>query len=466
MANDRYDLLVVGSGPGGQQAAIQAAKLDKRVGLIERKPYLGGVSLQTGTIPSKALREAAFLASRFAAQGMREAFPRRPGMGSDFLSDAVQKKDTVVEKSESILLGKLLAAGVTIIPGEAGFHDPHTLRIAGISGKTEYLSADVIVLATGSRPRRPADVPFDKERVLDSTSILRMRRLPASLLVIGGGVIACEFATIFAPLGVGVTVVDSHEQLLAYLDEDIAGNLMENMLDMGITLHLRARVKSIHREGERVQLLTDVDELHEADALLYAMGRQPNFDRLNLDRAGLVADDRGWVRVDEHFRTPVPHIYVIGDLVGRPSLASTAMEQGRLVANIAFGKKGVPSPAPLPMAIYTIPELSYAGETERELAQREADYVAGKAGYGATARGQIIGDYRGTLKLLADRATRRLLGVHIIGEGASELVHVGQMLMGCNGTVDMLAANVFNYPTLAECYKTAALDCIDQLGEA
>lgn len=466
MANDRYDLLVVGSGPGGQQAAIQAAKIDKRVGLIERKPYLGGVSLQTGTIPSKALREAAFLASRFSTQGMREAFSRRPGMGSDFLSDAVQKKDTVVEKSESILLGQLLAAGVTIIPGEAGFHDPHTLRIAGTSGKTEYLSADVIVLATGSRPRRPEDVPFDKDRVLDSTSILRMRRLPASLLVVGGGVIACEFATIFAPLGVSVTVVDSHDQLLAHLDEDIAGNLMEHMLDMGITLHLGSRVKSIRRQGERVQLLTDADALHEADALLYAMGRQPNYDRLNLDRAGLVADDHGWVRVDEHFRTPVQHIYIIGDLAGRPSLASTAMEQGRLVANIAFGKKSAPSPAPLPMAIYTIPELSHAGETEKQLLERGTQYVAGRASYAATARGQIIGDYRGMLKLLAERTTRRLLGVHIIGEGASELVHVGQMLMGCNGTVDMLAANVFNYPTLAECYKAAALDCIDQLGDA
>ncbi|MGA7802151.1 MAG: Si-specific NAD(P)(+) transhydrogenase [Gammaproteobacteria bacterium] len=465
MAHERYDLLVVGSGPGGQQAAIQAAKLDKRVGLVERKPYLGGVSLQTGTIPSKALREAAFLASRFAGKGMREAFARRQGTSSDFLSDAIQKKDTVIEKSEAVLLGQLLGAGVTIIPGEASFHDPHTLRILGTSGKTEYLSADVIVLAAGSRPRRPADVPFDRERVLDSTSILKMRRLPGSLIVVGGGVIACEFATIFAPLGVSVTVIDSHEQLLAYLDEDIAGNLMEHMLDMGITLHLGTRVKSIRREGDRVQLAGDADTVHEADALLYAVGRQPNHDGLNLDRAGLVADDHGWVRVDEHFRTPVEHIYIIGDLAGRPSLASTAMEQGRLVANFAFGKRSAASPAPPPMAIYTIPELSYAGETERELKQRGADYVTGRASYAHTARGQIIGDDRGMLKLLADRVTGRLLGVHIIGEGASELVHVGQMVMGYQGTVDSLAGNVFNYPTLAECYKTAAVDCLHRLGE-
>lgn len=448
MTPDQYDLLVVGSGPGGQHAAIQAAKNGKRVGLIERKPYLGGVGLQTGTIPSKALREAAFLASRFAGQGMREAFSRRQGIAGEFLSDAIRKKDTVIEKSESVLLGQLLNAGITIIPGEASFHDPHTLRVAAISGKSEYLSADVIVLATGSRPRRPADIPFDKERVLDSTSILKMRRLPGSLIVVGGGVIACEFATIFAPLGVKVTVVDSHEQLLAYLDEDIAGNLMDHMLEMGITLHLHSRVKSIERNGDRVQLLSDAEALHEADALLYAMGRQPNYDGLKLENAGLAADDRGWVRVDEQFCTPVKHIYIIGDLLGRPSLACTAMEQGRLVGNLASGRSSVPSPSPLPMAIYTIPELSYAGETERELKERAADYVAGRARYSQTARGQIIGDDLGMLKLLVDRATRKLLGVHIIGEGASELVHVGQLVMGCGATVDRLAGNVFNYPTL------------------
>jgi NAD(P) transhydrogenase len=463
VAQKRYDMLVVGSGPGGQAAATAAAKLGRRVGLIERKPYLGGVSLQTGTIPSKALREAAFLVSRFAAKGMRESLARQPSLSSDFLSEVIRKKDALVSNKESALLSRLLRYGVSIVPGDASFADPHTLRVEAGNGQVDHLSADVIVLATGSRPRRPADVPFDKQRVLDSTSILNLRRLPDSLLVVGGGVIACEFATIFAPFGVRVTLVDSHAQLLAYLDADIAAALVNQMLDMGIELHLNTRVERIVREENHVSVHTDAGEPLAASAMLYALGRQPNYDHLNLDAAGLEADDNGWVRVDEQQRTPVPHIYIIGDLAGWPSLASTAMDQGRRVALHAFGRAPTPPAAPLPMAIYTIPELSYVGETERQLQDRGADYAVGRASYRETARGRIIGDDYGMLKLLVSRGDRRLLGVHIIGESASELIHVGQALMGCGGSVDRLAENVFNYPTLAECYRTAALDCLDRL---
>ncbi|MEJ2382596.1 MAG: FAD-dependent oxidoreductase, partial [Gammaproteobacteria bacterium] len=243
MAQKRYDMLVVGSGPGGQAAATAAAKLGRRVGLIERKPYLGGVSLQTGTIPSKALREAAFLVSRFAAKGMRESLARQPSLSSDFLSEVIRKKDALVSNKESDLLSQLLHHGVSIIPGDASFADPHTLRVETGNGQVDQLTADIIVLATGSRPRRPADVPFDKQRVLDSTSILNLRRLPDSLLVVGGGVIACEFATIFAPFGVRVTLVDSHAQLLAQIDAVIADALVNQMLDMGIELNLNPRVE-------------------------------------------------------------------------------------------------------------------------------------------------------------------------------------------------------------------------------
>ena len=458
-----YDLLVVGSGPGGQAAAITAAKLGRRVALIERKPYLGGVSLQTGTIPSKALREAAFLVSRFAAKGMREALHRQPELSADFLSEAIRRKDAIIDNRESVLLGELLRHGITIVPGEAAFEDAHTLGVTTRAGSRERLRAAVIVLATGSRPRRPAHVPFDKERVLDSTSILQMRRLPGSLLVVGGGVIACEFATLFAPLGVRVTLIDHHAQPLAYLDQDIAGRLMDHMSDMGVSLRMLTRVERIDRRGQRVHVATAEGTEYDADCLLYAQGREPNYGHLAIERAGLAADDNGWVRLNDQHQTPVPHIYIIGDLAGAPALASTAMEQGRRVARHALGLQPHPSPAPLPMAIYTIPELSYVGETERQLRERGADYVVGRAEYAATARGQIIGDHRGMLKILAERGTGRLLGVHIIGESASELVHVGQLAMGTGADVFRLAATVFNYPTLAECYQSAAQACVDAL---
>jgi NAD(P) transhydrogenase len=458
-----YDILVIGSGPGGQSAALQAATLGKRVGLIERKPYLGGVSLQTGTIPSKALREAAYLTSRFAGRGMRQMAQMRGRLDSGFLSEAMGGKDRVVESQESLLLNRLMAAGVTLLPGEASFHDPHTLNLRRNGGGEERLSAGVIILATGSRPRRPADIPFDRERVLDSSSLLGLRRLPERLLVVGGGVIACEFATMFAPLGVQVQLVDYHAHLLAYLDEDIQHLLAQQMLDMGIRLHLQTRVEAIRRDGDRVLVTTRDGIQLETDVLLYALGREPNYGALNLAAAGLSADDHGWVRVNERQQTAQPHIYIVGDLAGRPSLASTAMEQGRHAVNHAFNQKQAYRAGPMPMAIYTIPELSYVGETERELREREVAYVVGRARFADTARGQIIGEERGFMKLLVDRATRAIRGVHIIGESASELVHVGQMVMSCGCGVDMLTESVFNYPTLAQCYKSAALDCLQQL---
>ncbi|HAJ93070.1 MAG TPA: Si-specific NAD(P)(+) transhydrogenase [Gammaproteobacteria bacterium] len=458
-----YDLLVIGSGPGGQSAALQAASLGKRVGLIERKPYLGGVSLQTGTIPSKALREAAYLASRFSSRGMRDAMQVHGQQHSGFLSEAVGRKQAVIDRHERMLLNQLMSHGVTLLPGEAGFADAHTVNLHSSSGEAVQLSAAVIVLATGSRPRRPADVPFDRERVLDSTSILKMTRLPRRLTIIGGGVIACEFATIFAPLGVAVSLVDSHDHLLAYLDEDIQQILENDLLDMGVQLHMKTRIKGIERQGEQVQLETGSDVKLETDVVLYALGREPNYDSLDLAAAGLAADDHGWVRINAQHQTTRQHIYIIGDLAGRPSLASTAMEQGRLAVNHAFDRDHVEPAGQLPMAIYTIPELSYVGKTERELQDQGADYVVGRARFSESARGQIIGEERGFMKLLVDRSSRKLLGVHIIGESASELVHIGLLAMNCGAGVDLLANTVYNYPTLAHCYKSAALDCLQQL---
>ncbi|HEY9050318.1 MAG TPA: Si-specific NAD(P)(+) transhydrogenase [Gammaproteobacteria bacterium] len=463
MAAYEYDLLVIGSGPGGHSAAIAAAKLGKRVGIIERKPYVGGVSLQNGTIPSKALREAAYITSRSASLGMRRTLQHRDTHEPGFLTDALSQKDRVVDRKEAQLLEELMKQGIILIPGEASFVDAHTLQIKNPRGDQQSLSAEFIILATGSRPRRPKDIPFDKERVLDSTSILKIRHLPNSLIVIGGGVIACEFATIFASLGSKVTIIDSHEQLLAYLDKDIVKQLSDDFKDMDIRLRMNTRVSEIKRVDDSVSVSTEQGDVLQAETLLYALGRQPNYGLLKLENAGLTADDHGWVRINENNQTTQAHIYIVGDLAGRPSLASTAMEQGRMAAHHAFMGQSLHASGPLPMAIYTIPELSYVGETERELEARNASYVKGYARYAETARGQIIGNENGLLKLLVDRQSRGILGVHIIGESASELVHVGQIAMTCNATVDTLALTVFNYPTLAQCYKTAALECLAQL---
>ena len=463
MSSFDYDLLVVGSGPGGQEAALAAARLGKRVAVIERKPYVGGVSLQTGTIPSKALREAAYLISRSASLGMRRTIQTRAASEPGFLSEALSQKDGIVDSKEAQLLERLMTEGVMLIPGEACFADAHTLRVTGPRGDRQQLSAAVIVLATGSRPRRPASVPFDRERVLDSTSVLKIRRLPSSLIVVGGGVIGCEFASMFAALGSAVTLIDSHDRLLSYLDEDIVSRLIEDFSDMNIALRMTTRISRIERTDGAVTVHTENGDVLHADALLYALGREPNYDLLELHRAGLVADDNGWVRINEYHQTSQPHIYIVGDLAGRPSLASTAMEQGRLAVHHAFQANVLHSASCLPMAIYTIPEVSYVGETERELQKRGADYVAGHGPYAQTARGRIIGSEHGLLKLLVDRASRSILGVHIIGESASELVHVGQMAMTCQAKVDVLASTVFNYPTLAQCYKSAALECLARL---
>ncbi len=466
MSKYNYDVLVVGSGPGGKHAAIAAAHLGKKVGIIERKSKLGGVSLQTGTIPSKALREAAYLHSRFSARGMRRTVANKQTTISDseFLQEAIQTKNTIVDKQEAILLNQLMRNGVTILPGEASFKDEHTLEILSPTGSKDFLSAGIIILATGSRARRPKDIPFDRDNVLDSSSILKLNRLPESLAVIGGGVIACEFATIFAMLGVKITIVDSHKQLLAYMDSDITNILEQHMLEMGITITMSTNVKGIDSDNKTIVVRTDGENI-DATHVLYAIGRIPNFELLKIENAGLKAEDQGWIPVSENSQTDVDHIYVIGDLAGRPSLAATAMEQGRRAISHAFSKHYKHLSSPLPMAIYTIPELSYVGATELELQQQGVNYVSGHADYSESARGQIIGANNGYLKILADKESLCILGVHIIGETASELIHVGQIVMGYNGTVEDLANNVYNYPTLAECYKSAALDCLNKINQ-
>jgi NAD(P) transhydrogenase len=455
-----YDVLIIGSGPAGQHAAWQAARMGKRAAIVERKPKLGGAGLQTGTIPSKAMREVAYLLSR--SGGMRQAIAPGGHSQHGLLADAVRRKEGVIAQQESVILQRLLRHGVALIPGEASFVDAHTMQIADASGHTRNISAEVIILASGSRPRRPADVPFDKKTVLDSTSILNLRHLPDSLLVVGGGVIACEFVSIFAALGVEVCVVDSHAQLLEYLSEDVVGVLADSFLGMGVKFHMQESVAEIRCEGNGTVTVLKSGKEIRTDAVLYAQGRQPNSDTLQVENAGVRAKD-GWIYVNAHFQTSVPHIFAVGDLIGRPALASTGMEQGRAAVLHAFGGAEHVTAENLPMAVYTIPEISYVGKTEKEIQKENIPYIAGRAYFKDSARGQIIGDAQGMLKLLVDSRNEKLLGVHIVGEQASELVHIGQLVMNLHGTVRDLVSNVFNYPTLAECYKLAALDCTHQL---
>lgn len=455
-----YDILIIGSGPAGQHAAWQAARMGKRAAIIERKPKIGGAGLQTGTIPSKAMREVAYLLSR--SGGMRSALAPDSRSRHGLLADAVRRKEGVIAQQESVILQRLLKHGVALIPGEASFVDDHTLQVTDASGNARNLSAQVILLAAGSRPRRPANIPFDKKTVLDSSSILNLRHLPDSLLVVGGGVIACEFVSIFAALGVQVSVVDSHTQLLDYLSGDVVNVLADSFLGMGVTFHMEQRVAEIvHEDGIVLTRLASGKEFR-TDAVLFAQGREPNTAWLQAGRAGIEMDGN-WITVNAHFQTSVPHIYAVGDLIGRPALASTGMEQGRSAVLHAFGGSTQQSAENLPMAVYTIPEISYVGKTEKEIQQANIPYVIGRAYFRDSARGQIIGDAQGLLKLIVDARDQHILGVHIVGEQASELVHIGQLLMNLKGTVRDLVSNVFNYPTLAECYKLAALDCLHQL---
>ncbi len=455
-----YDVLIIGSGPAGQHAAWQAARMGKRAAIIERKPRIGGAGLQTGTIPSKAMREVAYQLSR--SGGMRHAFSPDQRIRYGLLADAVRRKEGVIAQQESVILQRSLRHGVALIPGEASFVDAHTMQVIDANGKTRNISAEVIILASGSRPRRPANIPFDKKTVLDSTSILNLRQMPNSLLVVGGGVIACEFVSIFAALGTQVCVVDSHAQLLEYLSEDVVEVLADSFLSMGVAFHMKERVKEIRREETGIVTVLESGKEIRTDVVLFAQGREPNSEGLNVTNAG-IAMDGNWITVDQHFQTSVPHIFAVGDLIGRPALASTGMEQGRAAVLYAFGGGEQEMAENLPMAVYTIPEISYVGKTEKEVQKENIPYIIGRAWFKHSARGQIIGDAQGMLKLIVDTRNEKLLGVHIVGEQASELVHIGQLVMNLNGTVRDLVSNVFNYPTLAECYKLAAVDCTHQL---
>ncbi|WP_321474524.1 Si-specific NAD(P)(+) transhydrogenase [uncultured Paludibaculum sp.] len=462
-----YDLLVIGSGPAGQRAAIQAAKLQKRVVLVEKKSVLGGVSVNTGTIPSKTLREAVLDLSGYRSKefyGLSYSVKQRITM-----QDLLQRVDTVIRHEIDVTRAQLLRNRVEVVSATASFVDPHTIRLEYVEGGGQrLLTADKIIVAVGTEATRDPHIPFDGHRVLTSDDILVLTELPRTLTVIGAGVIGCEYASMFAALGVRVTLVDKRPRLLPFVDCEIIDTLAYHLRENRVTLRLGENVHGIEmiedESGERVRIVLDSGKQIVTEKALYSIGRTGNTGRIHPEASGLSVDDRGRITVDANYQTNVPNIYAVGDVIGFPSLSSTSMEQGRLAACHAFGVQASSVPDLFPYGIYTIPEISMVGKNEEELTQAGIPYEVGKARYREIARGQIVGDTTGLLKLLFHFETRQLLGVHIIGEGASELIHIGQAVLAYGGKVDYFVNTVFNYPTLAECYKTAAFDGVNRIG--
>ncbi len=466
MADYDYDMLVIGSGPAGQRAAIQSAKLDKRTALIERKAVIGGVCTNTGTIPSKTLREAVIYLSGYRLRGIYgESYTVKQNIT---IEDLLFRADHVIRHEIDVTRHQLQRNGVEVINAEAAFVDPHTLRLTlvGHSGE-RVVTAENILVAVGAEATRDPKIPFDGQNIFTSDDILGLKKLPRTLAVVGAGVIGCEYASIFSALGIRVTLIDRSKRLLSFVDAEVVEALDYHLRQNRMTLRFSEAVSGIElvqNGGDpRVKIHLASGKEIVAEKALYSIGRTGATGRLNLDAAGLKSDERGRLKVNEHYQTEVPHIYAAGDVIGFPSLASTSLEQGRLAACHAFGVEARSTPALFPYGIYTIPEISYVGKNEEELTQANVPYEIGKASYREIARGQIIGDSIGMLKIIFHRETRELLGVHIIGDSASELVHIGQAVMSLGGKIDYCVNTVFNYPTLAECYKTAAFDGVNRL---
>ncbi|MBK5260927.1 MAG: Si-specific NAD(P)(+) transhydrogenase [Thermoanaerobaculia bacterium] len=452
-----YDLIVIGSGPAGEKGAAQAAYFGKRVALVEREAVPGGASVNTGTVPSKTLRESALHLSGFRQRGFSECIDVR--MTSISVRDFMYRKQLVVEREWKRIDDNLRRHDVERYSGIARFLSPTSIEVRN-GDATTAIDAKVVLIATGSSPYRPSEVPFDGETVCDSDSILQMREIPKTLAVVGAGVIGCEYATMFAALGVDVHLIDGRTTLLPHVDREIVRVLLGEMQTrLGITLHLGVDVDSIEKaEGGLTIRLRDGSIL-QAGKVLYAAGRTSNTTDLNLDAAGVKTASRGLIVVNEQYQTNVPNIYAAGDVIGFPALASTSMEQARVAMVHAFDLKYKTRVASLlPYGIYTIPELAMAGMTEEECREKGIDYGVGRAHFRSNARGQIIGDTKGIIKLVFDANDLRLLGVHIVGENASELLHTGMMVMQFDGTINAFIDSVFNYPTLGEAYKYAAYD--------
>jgi len=458
-----YDVLVIGSGPGGQKAAIAAAKLGRRVAIVDKREMIGGVCINTGTIPSKTLREAVLYLTGLS---QREMYGQSYRVKDDItVGDLSARTQHVISREIDVIRSQLSRNHVTIVPGMAKFLDPNTVSVAGADGvEIRRISAEKIIIATGTKPARPDSVDFDGCTVVDSDQILNLDKLPGSMVVVGAGVIGIEYASMFAALGTKVTVVERRDRMLDFCDLEIVEALKYHLRDLAVTFRFRESVVSVERHNGGTLTLLESGKKIPADTVMYSAGRQGLTEALALDAAGLTADSRGRIKVGADFRTEVDHIYAVGDVIGFPALAATSMEQGRLAAYSACGEEVHTLRAELmPIGIYTIPEISYVGKTEDELTESSIPFEVGIARYRELARGQIVGDSYGMLKLLVSPDDHKLLGVHVFGTGATEIVHIGQTLMGCGGTIDYLVDSVFNYPTLSESYKVAALDAMNKM---
>ncbi|MFN8547344.1 MAG: Si-specific NAD(P)(+) transhydrogenase [Candidatus Eisenbacteria bacterium] len=459
---ERYDLFVLGTGPAGQRAAIQAAKLGKRVGICERREVVGGVCINTGTVPSKTFREAVLHLTGFQLRGF---------YGSGYsvkdkitMPDLVFRCDAVIKREVQVIRDQMRRNDVDLLAGAGSFVDPHRLMVRGAEGPIE-VEAEHVIIAVGTVPSTPPGVPVNGTTIITSDEILQLKSMPKTLTVVGAGVIGTEYATMFAALGVEVTLIDGRQRLLEFVDGEISEALSYQMRNMGCTFRLGEEVTAVEVEasGKPAAVLKSGKRI-VSDVLLYSAGRIGATADLNLAAAGLKADERGRIVVDAHFQSAVPHISAAGDVIGFPALASTSMEQGRLASCHAFGVPALFITELYPYGIYSVPEISMVGRTEEELTRDGETYEVGVARYREIARGAITGDDSGLLKILFHRENRRLLGVHIIGTSATELIHIGQAVMAFGGTIDFLVTNVFNYPTFAECYKVAALDGFNKVG--
>lgn len=454
MSESIFDLIVIGSGPGGQRAAVQAAKLGKKVLVIE-KDRLGGACLQLGTIPSKALRESALMVN--------------PGELS--LMGVMERTKRIIREEREVIESSLERNGIKVVAGTGSLHDKETVAVDHDGVVTQFKGKKILI-ATGTRPRRPKEFDFDGFTVFDSDTILEMKFQPRSLLVVGAGVIGVEYASIFARTGVRVTLQDSRPELLKTVDQEIVGSLMKQFAKSGMTMRLGWQIHSIETVAGETGRAWRVDATYSKgeevlterfDAVLVCQGRTGNHEKLNLAGVGIKPDDRGSLKVNSNYQTSVPSIYAVGDIIGAPALAASSSEQGRLAALHAFAGSPAHFPDTFPYGIYTIPEISTVGVQEHEAAKKKIKFVVGTASYSELARGKMIEDEFGFLKILVHAKTRRLIGVHVIGTGATELVHIGQVAMAFGATVDFFVDNVFNYPTLAEAYKVAAYNARNKL---
>jgi NAD(P) transhydrogenase len=460
----QFDLIVIGSGPAGQKAALQGAKAGKKVAIVEEYPAVGGGCVHLGTLPSKSFRESCYrysLGSR-GTLGKEDSKTKQKAPPLPDMKRLLNRKDRVVSGEAQVIFDQLKRNGVTILHGKARLTSRTEVTVVSKKGK-KVLAAPFIMIGVGARPVSPAHLAIDGVRVVDSNTVLNLKKLPKSMVVLGGGIIGCEYASMFGMVGTKVHLVDRRHEVLASVDREIANHLVDRFKTLGMQMHLKTEAAKLEKTARGVKVHLANGHKILTDVVLVTLGRFGNTEGLGLTEVGVDIDERGLIKVDECYRTSVPNIYAVGDVVGAPALASTSMEQGRIACRNAFGLD-VDALSPLfPYGIYTIPEISMVGPTEEDLVARKVDFVVGRARYKELARGQIVGDRWGLLKLLVDRKTLQVLAVHIIGDNAADLVHIGQAVMSLGGTVNYFIHTVFNYPTLAEAYKTAAFHAINSI---